>query len=120
MPVHLPTLTTAESLEDLVAEATAFALLFRLLGLLLRLQTRLCLNAASLPGQVLAAHPLLAGKVGCASRELRRGAACLGRLELRGPFGIEVLGVLVTRSALLLLLTLSGGLRGSTGGTWFG
>jgi len=82
MPIQL---TAAESLHELVAEATAFTLLFRLcLGL--RLETRLGLSAAGLSGQVLAAHALLASKVRRAGRELRRGAACLRRLELRSPF----------------------------------
>ena len=74
MPVQSPKLTAAESLEDLVAEATAFALLLWLLCLLLCLGTVLCLSAAGLSRQVLVAHALLAGEVGRASRELRRGA----------------------------------------------
>ena len=85
MPVQSPELTAAESLENLVAEAAAFALLLGLLCLLL-LDTRLGLSAAGLSRQVLAAHSLLTGEVGRASRELRRGAACLRRLELRSPF----------------------------------
>ena len=82
MPIQL---TAAESLHELVAKATALALLFRLC-LRLRLEACLRLSAAGLPGQVLAAHALLAGKVGRASRELRRGATRLRRLELRSPF----------------------------------
>lgn len=79
-------LTAAESLHELVAKATAFTLLFRLLCLRLRLETRLRLGAAWLSGEVLVAHTLLSGKVGRAGRELRRSAACLRRLELRSPF----------------------------------
>jgi hypothetical protein len=118
MPVQSPKLTAAESLENLVAEATVFALLLWLC-LLLRLNTRLGLSAAGLSRQVLAAHPLLAGEVGRAGCELRRGAACLRRFELRSPFpsAAKVLRVVVTGSTLLLLLTLSGGLWGSTGST---
>jgi len=116
MPVQSPELTAAESLENLVAEATAFALLLWLLSLLLGLDTRLGLSAAGLSGQVLVAHSLLAGEVGRASRELRRGAACLRRFKLRSPFSstAEVLRVVVTSSTLLLLLTLSSGLWRST------
>jgi len=111
-------LTAAESLHELVAKATAFTLLLRLC-LRLRLEARLCLGAAWLSGQVLAAHPLLAGKVGCASRELRRGATRLRRLELRSPFAssAQILGVAVTSSTLLLLLALSGRLWRSASGT---
>ena len=82
MPVQL---TAAESLHELVAKAAAFTLLFRLC-LRLSLEACLRLSAAWLSGQVLAAHALLTGKVGRASRELRRGATRLRRLELRSPF----------------------------------
>ena len=115
MPVQSPELTAAESLENLVAEATAFALLLWLLCLLL-LNTRLGLGAAGLPRQVLVAHSLLASEIGCAGCELRCSAACLRRFELRSPFPstAEVLRVVVTSSTLLLLLTLSSGLWRST------
>lgn len=121
MPVQSPELTAAESLENLVAEATAFALLLWLLCLLL-LDTGLGLSAASLSRQVLVAHALLAGEVGRASCELRCSAACLRRFELRSPFPstAEILRVVVTGSTLLLLLTLSSGLWRSTSSTRLG
>lgn len=85
-PIQPSKLTTAESLQDLLAEATAFALLFRLLSLWLLLNARLRLRATCLPRKVLVAHALLAGKVWCASRELRRCATSLRRLKLRCSF----------------------------------
>jgi hypothetical protein len=117
-----PSLTTAKSFHELVTEAATFTLLLWLLYLRLRLDARCRLSTTGRSCQVLAAHPLLAGKVGCASRELRRGAACLRRLKLRSPFpsSAKVLGVVVTSGALLLLLALGSGLRRRTGGTWLG